>query len=165
VREVAVIAVAKEAVATTVAKEAMVVVAAKEATPTAKEAPDTTLDLKAAAEKTATTTESSDAGGDGPRAAQVDATSDPKVAAKRPAAMMGSGGSSPPCKHFRDDWRYAIYFLEDFLFLSIFCAGLLTLASTLEDIEPKCHTVIPGVRSLWYYQGGGPLGFSGRSGS
>jgi hypothetical protein len=70
--------------------------------------------------------------------------------------MTGSGGSSPSRKRFHGGWRYAVYVFGDFLSLPIFCAGLLTLASSHQGTEPKCHAMIPGIQSLWHYQGGGP---------
>jgi hypothetical protein len=101
-KEAMMAATAKEAVTAVAAKEAVLAMVTKEATiaVVTNEVPGATLDQNAAAEKTATTAELSDTGGDKPGAAQANATPDLKAAAKRPTTMMGSGGSSPPCKRF-----------------------------------------------------------------
>jgi hypothetical protein len=101
-KEAMMAATAKEAVTAVAAKEVVVAMVTKEATAAAvtNEAPSATPDQNAAAEKTAMMAELSDAGGDKPGAAQANATPDSKATTKRPTTMMGSGGSSPPCKRF-----------------------------------------------------------------
>jgi hypothetical protein len=75
----------------------------------------------------------------GPGVAWTDArgapnvTPDPKVAGKRPAATMGSGGSSPPDKHFHNAWRYGTHF---------FCRFPLFPSCTLHRLpDPYLHAL------------------------
>jgi hypothetical protein len=92
-------------------------------------------------------------------------TADPKAAGKRPTTMIGSGGSSPPCKRFLGTRWCAIHLLQFFpFFLPTLHPGFLILTCMLQGDEPGCVAGIPGLLRSWRYQGRRPLGFDGRCG-
>jgi hypothetical protein len=94
--------------------------------------------------------------------------SDLKAAGKRPTAIMGLGGSSPPppARAFAaPGGMLHIFFVDSSFCLIILCVGLLTLASALQGNKPEYDAIIPEIQSPWLYRGWcPPPGFGNRCG-